>query len=111
MTKASDEQLMEQLCQGQTEAMDELYIRYAKKLYAFCYNVMRASDPGGAEDVVQDVFLRVIKAAHTFDPQRASFRTWLYHIARNRCLDAIRRQKRVRLQPILFLGHVVNPTP
>lgn len=91
---------MEQLCQGQTDALDELYARYATRLYAFCRNMTRASDPGGAEDLVQDVFMRVIKSAQTFDPRRASFRTWLYRIARNRCLDVIRRQQLFRWVPI-----------
>ena len=47
-----------------------------------------------AEDIVQDVFIRVIKAAHRFDPDKASFRTWLYRIARNRCIDIQRKQGR-----------------
>jgi DNA-directed RNA polymerase specialized sigma24 family protein len=49
---------MERLCQGQTDALDELYARYAKRHRAFCDNMMRATDPGAAEDVAQDVFLR-----------------------------------------------------
>jgi RNA polymerase sigma-70 factor (ECF subfamily) len=98
--QATDEQLMEQLCQGQTDALDELYARYARALYAFCANVMRASALEDAEDVVQDVFVRLIKSAQTFDPRRASFRTWLYRIARNRCLDLIRRQRLLRWVPI-----------
>jgi RNA polymerase sigma-70 factor (ECF subfamily) len=91
---------MEQLRQGQTDALDELYARYAKMLYAFCYNMTRAGDPGDAEDLVQDVFLRVCKSVRTFDPRRASFRTWLYRIARNRCLDVIRRRQLLRWVPI-----------
>lgn len=95
MTGLTDEQLMKQLQQGQTEALDELYRRYAKKLYAFCYNIMRAHNPQDVEDLVQDVFVRLIKAAHTFRPEKALFRTWLFRIARNRCLDVIRHKKRV----------------
>jgi RNA polymerase sigma-70 factor (ECF subfamily) len=53
------------------------------------------------EDLVQDVFLRVCKSAHTFDPRRASCRTWLFRIARNRCIDVMRRAGRVRMLPIL----------
>lgn len=95
----TDEQLMEQLQQGQTDALDALYRRYAKKLYVFCSNAARSSvqDP---EDLVQDVFVRVIKGAHTFNPQRASFRTWMFRIARNRCIDVIRRKERLRWIPM-----------
>lgn len=94
MTVLTDEQLMVQLQQGNAGALDELYRRHARSLYAFCRNLGPGShDP---EDLVQDTFLRVIKSAHTFDSQRASFRTWLYRIARNRCIDVARRASLIR---------------
>lgn len=93
MNELTDEQLMERLQQGQTVAIDELYRRYAKKLYVFCDHATRSEH---AQDLVQDVFMRVIKSAHTFDPEKASFRTWAFRIARNRCIDAARRRNRIR---------------
>jgi RNA polymerase sigma-70 factor (ECF subfamily) len=50
------------------------------------------------------VFVRVIKAAHTFRPQRASFRTWLFSVARNCCIDAIRSKQRARTVPVEGAG-------
>jgi len=97
----TDEQLMERLQQGQTDALDALYRRYAAKLYTFCRYTARTLDAQGLEDLVQDVFLRVIKSAHTYDARRASFRTWLFRIARNRCIDVSRRAQRLRMLPIL----------
>jgi RNA polymerase sigma-70 factor (ECF subfamily) len=91
---------MAQLQQGQTEALDELYGRYAKKLYAFCYHTAHPDNPQESEDLVQDVFVRVIKAAHTFDPTRASFRTWMFRIARNHCIDVARRRGKLRIVPL-----------
>ena len=91
---------MEQLQQGQTEALDELYARYARKLYAFCSYITRAQRQDDAEDLVQDVFLRVIRSAHTYDPRRASFRTWLFGIARNHCIDKMRRRSKIRMVPL-----------
>jgi RNA polymerase sigma-70 factor (ECF subfamily) len=96
----TDEQLMERLQQGQTNALDELYSRYARRLYAFCWSITRSSGLQDPEDLVQDVFLRLIKSAHTFDPEKASFRTWVYRIARNRCTDAIRRARLIRFIPL-----------
>ena len=96
----TDEELMQQLQQGRTGALDQLYSRYSRKLYVFCAHATRASGAVAAEDLVQDVFLRVIKSAHTFDPQRASFRTWLFRIARNRCIDAGRRRGLIRFLPL-----------
>ena len=98
VTVLTDEQLMAQLQQGNAGALDELYHRHARSLYAFCRNLAPPThDP---EDLVQDVFLRVIKSAHTFDPQRASFRTWLFRVARNRCIDVARRTSLIRFLPI-----------
>jgi RNA polymerase sigma-70 factor (ECF subfamily) len=87
----TDEQLMAQLQGGHTGALDELYRRYAKKLFVFCYHGRRMRRPEDAEDLVHETFARVIKAAHTFDPGKASFRTWLYTIARNQHIDLVRR--------------------
>jgi RNA polymerase sigma-70 factor (ECF subfamily) len=90
----TDEQLVEQLQKGKTRALDELYRRYARPLYAFCANITHSKDP---EDVVHDVFMRVIEAVERFNPQKASFRTWLFRIARNRCIDIVRREKNVKI--------------
>lgn len=92
----TDEQLMERLQQGNTQALNELYQRYARKLYVFCANTTRSITP---EDVVHDVFLRVIEAAGKFNPKRASFCTWLFRIARNRCIDLNRRDKKITTIP------------
>jgi len=99
VNQLTDEQLVERLQGGQAGALDQLYARYAKKLHVFCsYNAR--SDRLDPEDLVQDVFLRVIKSAHTFDPGIAYFRTWLFRIARNRCIDANRRERIIRFIPI-----------
>jgi len=93
----TDEQLMERLRSGEKDAIDELYIRYARKLYAFCQNIAPSEDP---EDLVHDVFMRVIAAAHKFSSKKASFRTWVFRIARNHCIDMVRRKRKIRLVPL-----------
>ena len=65
MSGLSDEQLIGRLLDGQTDALDELYNRYAQKLYAICYSITRSEN---AEDLVHDVFLQLIRSAHTFNP-------------------------------------------
>jgi RNA polymerase sigma factor (sigma-70 family) len=98
----TDEQLLDQLRQGRTEALDELYRRYARPLFVFFRYSLRIHDP---EDLVHDVFLRVVDAAGQFDSRKASFRTWLFRIGRNRCIDVLRRGKREAWVPL------TGPTP
>ena len=87
----TDEQLVEQLKKGKIRALDELYRRYAKTLYAFCLANTGTKDP---EDLVHDVFMRVIESSDSFDSRRASFRTWMYRIARNRSIDLARHTQK-----------------
>ena len=94
MNTMTDEQLMDRLKKGNINAVDELYNRYAKKMYAFYYNIMQSRNP---EDLVHDVFVRVIENAHRFNPKKASFRTWLFRIARNRCIDLLRHDKKIKI--------------
>jgi RNA polymerase sigma-70 factor (ECF subfamily) len=94
VTADTDEHLLEQVTVGRSEALDELYRRYARKLYVFCATAVSSRHP---EDLVHDVFARVIETAHQFDPRKAPFRTWLYRIAYNRGIDVIRREKRVTM--------------
>lgn len=72
------------------ETMRSLYRTYGGELYGFALNCL--GDRGLAEEVVQDVFTRVWRHADSFDPERASFRTWIYGIARNAIIDIERRR-------------------
>jgi RNA polymerase sigma-70 factor (ECF subfamily) len=57
-------------------------------LIAFCYQML--GSPFDAEDAAQDVLERAWRARDTFDPERASFATWCFRIARNVCIDRLR---------------------
>jgi RNA polymerase sigma-70 factor (ECF subfamily) len=72
------------------DSMRALYRTYSGELYGFALNAL--GDRGLAEEVVQDVFTRVWRHADTYDHTRASFRTWLYGIARNAVIDLKRRR-------------------
>ena len=71
------------------ESMRALYRTYGPELYGFAVSAL--GDRGQAEELVQEVFTRVWRKADSFDPERASFRTWLYGIARNAIIDQKRR--------------------
>ena len=74
------------------EAARALYRTYFGELYGFALN--RLGDRGLAEEVVQDVFMRVWRHAGDYDAARGSVRTWLYGIARNAIVDLERHRSR-----------------
>ncbi|KHE71391.1 RNA polymerase sigma factor SigX [Halobacillus sp. BBL2006] len=72
---------------------DELYDKYHKDLFQFIIYMVK--DRNLAEDLVQDVYIKVIKSYHSFDG-RSSEKTWLFSIARHVTIDYFRKQKRKR---------------
>jgi RNA polymerase sigma-70 factor (ECF subfamily) len=87
----SDEALYARVKQGDMRAFDELYARYAGRLFGF----LRPQLPtqADAEDVFHEAILAALESSEVvFD--RGSFRTWLYRIARNRVLNRLRSQGR-----------------
>ena len=85
-----DVQLMLQFKSGSLEAFEELFSRYAKPVMNFAYRFVRNREI--AEELVQEIFLRVHDAAPGYRPD-ARFTTWLYRIATNICLNEIRRPR------------------
>jgi RNA polymerase sigma-70 factor, ECF subfamily len=86
----SDATLVERLPRDDSgDELRELYRRYSGQLFGFACNAL--GDRELAEEVVQDVFARAWRHADDYDRRRASVRTWLYTIARNRVVDARRR--------------------
>jgi RNA polymerase sigma-70 factor (ECF subfamily) len=88
MSDETDEQLMHAYREGNPRAFELLLARHERKVW----NFLRRSvgDPTLAEDLLQEVFLRVIKA-HAEWKGEAKFTTWVYAIARNLCIDHARR--------------------
>lgn len=79
------------LQQGQSAAFDALFDRYRAKLRAYVYGMIR--DRGLSDDIVQDVFLTLIRKAGSLRPERGAA-AWLYRVSRNRCIDHLRRRRR-----------------
>jgi RNA polymerase sigma-70 factor (ECF subfamily) len=85
---ASDEQLMLAFSKGSAESFDELFLRYKQPIYGFFRR--RTADPHHAEELSQETFLVLLRAASRYEP-RALFRTYLYAIA-FKILRAYRRK-------------------
>lgn len=91
MTDAtSDEELMLAFQQGDAGAFRTLVVRHRPGVYVF---ILRwTGNPARAEDLLQDTWLRVLRGARAYRPT-ARFRTWLYAVARNLCVDSGRRER------------------
>jgi len=75
---------------GQVETLAELYSRHRTRLFNFF--VRLTGNTHLSEDLVQEVFLRMLKYRHTFKPE-SRFTTWMYQIARNAHHDAWRKAR------------------
>src|SRR6202795_2472909 len=93
----SDRSLLERVCAGDTGGAGELFERYAPALLRFADRLL--SDRGAAEEVTQEVFVKVISRAHQYDG-RAGVASWLFAIAANACRDRRRRDRRASLVPL-----------
>ena len=93
----SDEALMLQLQAGDLHSFDILVRRWEKRLLNYCYRMV--NDMALAEDLRQEVFLRIYRSAKTYRPT-AQFSTWMYRIATNLCLDTLAKQRHRKETPI-----------
>jgi RNA polymerase sigma factor (sigma-70 family) len=88
MKLVPDEDVMLQVRNGEVEMLGVLFDRYQAPLFNF-YSKM-TQDRTVSEDLVQEVFLRILRYRQTYRPNTA-FRTWMYQIARNTRLDQVRK--------------------
>ncbi len=88
----SDEALMALVTKGEERAFVELVQRYQNELFRFCYHYLRNIEM--AKECVQEVFLRVYIARERYDTSK-KFKPWLFCIARNLCINEIKRQQLV----------------
>jgi RNA polymerase sigma-70 factor (ECF subfamily) len=98
----SDEALMMRFQNGDRAVFSVLVRRHQTSLYNFALRHLRSS--ATAEEVVQETFMRVVQNAHEFR-HAARFTAWLYTIARNLCIDAIRRRAHA---PLPSLGETAG---
>jgi len=87
-----DVALMERVKNGDDGAFEELLTRHYQSVYRLAYRFLY--DSPEAEDITQEVFLRVFRAAQTYSP-KAKFSTWLYTITKNLCFNELRKKRSV----------------
>lgn len=89
----SDEQLVDQLAgPGDEAALSTLYDRYSRTVLGVGLRLL--GDRTLAEELVQEVFLKIWRSSHTFDASRGTFSTWLYRVTRSVASDLYRKRTR-----------------
>lgn len=88
--KRANNLLIQRALAGDQKAYEDLLKRYQKGIYNLIYQMVRNKEE--AEDLVQEAFIKAFNSLHTYNDDYA-FSTWLYKIAFNNCIDAIRKKK------------------
>jgi RNA polymerase sigma-70 factor (ECF subfamily) len=87
------ESLIQRCLKGDQAAWDLIVKQYWRKVFNVAYKFVGKHDE--AEDLTQDIFLKVFKSLDTFD-RRANFQTWLISVSRNLCIDHYRSVRKER---------------
>ncbi len=105
-SELTDAELVHLHCTGDTSAFSELYERYAHPIFA--YVMYRVSERTTAEDITSTVFMRALEHTKKYNPNRGSYGSWIYRIARNALIDHFRRN-RTTANLDDFLDSLIDP--
>lgn len=95
-------ELIQACLRGEQVAYTELYEQAAPLVYRLAYSLLLHRQD--AEDVVQEVFVYVFRSLHQYNPERGSFKTWLYTITVSRSRNARRR----KVLPMVDMGYLLQ---
>ena len=102
---SGDGELIRRISEGDREAFEELYRRFARPVLGLALRRLR--DRSRAEDATQETFAAIWRAAATYRPERGQGAPWLYAVARN----AIVNQTRVRIEPMAEVPDAPSDEP
>jgi RNA polymerase sigma factor (sigma-70 family) len=109
---SSDEALLAGLAAGDRDASAAFVRRFQRRAYGLARTIV--GDPGAAEDVAQEAFVRAWRYAASYDPRRGSVVTWLLTIVRNVAVDRLRLRQPEPLDPEFLASklqlHETGPT-
>ena len=88
----TDAQLILEVLRGNLSSFEAIVKRYQKSIWRHAFRILK--DPMAADDATQETFIRAFKHLNDFKRQK-SFKSWLYKIATNFCLDYLRKNSRL----------------
>ena len=109
MQAVTDEQLIQWVADGDASCLATLFERHHRSVYQFILQITRHR--AQSEDLVQDVFLRILRKAKSFRGE-GSFRAWMFNIARNITFDYLRKSRRHSSDPLddaITEEHLADP--
>jgi len=92
MAENIDQKLIQQYLTGDDESLESLIQKYLRPIYRLVYGYVKNASE--ADDLTQEIFIRMWRNLKKFD-QRRSFKPWLFTIAKNACLDFLRKKKTI----------------
>src|SRR2546422_1261720 len=102
-----DIDLIERYFAGQTQAFDEIMIRYERQIYRVCYRFVENRED--AMDLAQDVFVKAFEHLPTFR-RESSLKTWLYRIAINHCINHVKKHSQEFVEVSEYTGKIQAST-
>ncbi len=87
---------------GESVAWEEIVRLYSRRVYNLCYRF--TNSPENAEDLTQDVFIKVYRTLATYDVEKGAFTTWLTTLTRNLLVDHFRRSRQDRVTDSIDAG-------
>lgn len=90
-----DLELLQRCLSGENSAWESLLRAYTRKIYNLCYRFTGRAEE--AEDLTQEIFIKVFQTMRSFDAAQGAFSTWLHRVARNHLVDHYRRTKKDRM--------------
>lgn len=102
------ETVIRRVLEGDIESFRFILERYERPVVRMIRNITNSTD--SFEDIAQDVFLTAYKKLASFDPARSNFSTWLFTIARNKSLNALKKKKPLLMSELPEKNNPHNPS-
>ncbi len=104
-----DRELVKQMLAGHTDDFRVLVERHQQSTFRFAFGLLGNREE--AQDITQEAFLAAFVNLSSFDPACASFSTWLFTITRNRCINLLKRRRRVASHDLNSIADVMTADP